>query len=73
MRLGAWLFAIRPEEGAATSIYLATAPEVQAVTGEYFEKRKPVPASKAARDEAIARTLWEVSAAMTGLPADAPT
>jgi len=69
MQIGARLVAISPEQGAATSIYLATAPEVEGITGLYFEKQKPVTPSPAARDEAAARRLWKVSEEMTGLHA----
>jgi NAD(P)-dependent dehydrogenase (short-subunit alcohol dehydrogenase family) len=67
MRISARLFAIRPEKGSATSIHLAAAPEVAGVTGQYFERQKPVVPSRAARDEVAARRLWQVSAEMTGL------
>jgi NAD(P)-dependent dehydrogenase (short-subunit alcohol dehydrogenase family) len=63
------LFALSPEEGAQTSIYLASSPEVEGVTGQYFYKCQPFRSSRATYDEAAARRLWEVSAAMTGLPA----
>jgi NAD(P)-dependent dehydrogenase (short-subunit alcohol dehydrogenase family) len=69
MQIGARLVAISPENGAATSIYLATAPEVEGMTGLYFKKRRPVIPSAAARDEAAARRLWQVSEEMTGLHA----
>jgi NAD(P)-dependent dehydrogenase (short-subunit alcohol dehydrogenase family) len=67
MQLSARLFAIGPEDGAAMSIYLATAAAAGGSTGQYFENRKPVPPSRAARDEAAARRLWKVSAELTGL------
>jgi NAD(P)-dependent dehydrogenase (short-subunit alcohol dehydrogenase family) len=54
-------FAISPGRGARTSIYLASSPEVDGVTGEYFYKCRPAPISKAARDDAAARRLWDVS------------
>jgi NAD(P)-dependent dehydrogenase (short-subunit alcohol dehydrogenase family) len=60
-------FTISPEQGAQTLIYLATAPEVEGVTGQYFTKRKPVKSSRQSYDEAAARRLWEVSARLTGL------
>lgn len=59
---------ISPEQGAQTSIYLATSPEVEGVTGKYFVKQKAVPSSPASYDTATASRLWQVSAAMTGLP-----
>ncbi len=60
-------FALSPEEGARTSIYLATAPEVAGTTGGYFVKERPAVPSRAARDPAAARRLWAASLAMTGL------
>jgi NAD(P)-dependent dehydrogenase (short-subunit alcohol dehydrogenase family) len=68
MGLSARLLAISPERGAATSIYLATAADLGDVTGKYFEKQKPVRASEAARDEAAAHWLWEISEAMCPFP-----
>jgi NAD(P)-dependent dehydrogenase (short-subunit alcohol dehydrogenase family) len=54
-------FAINSEKGARTSIYLASSPEVEGVTGGYFYKCKPTAPSKVAQDAAAARRLWEVS------------
>jgi len=53
--------------GARTSIYLASSPEVDGVSGKYFircRKRKP---SAAARDDALAEQLWRESARLTGV------
>lgn len=61
------LFAVTPEQGADNSIYLATAPEVAGVTGEYFVKREPVASSPLSRNEALARRLWEVSETLASL------
>jgi NAD(P)-dependent dehydrogenase (short-subunit alcohol dehydrogenase family) len=60
-------FGAKPEQGAETVVYLATSPEVQAITGKYFENRRPVRSSRESYDEATARRLWEISAEMTGL------
>jgi NAD(P)-dependent dehydrogenase (short-subunit alcohol dehydrogenase family) len=54
-------FAISPEKGARTSIYLATSPEVADVTGGYFYKCRPSTPTKVARDDEAARRLWAVS------------
>jgi NAD(P)-dependent dehydrogenase (short-subunit alcohol dehydrogenase family) len=62
--------ALSPEEGAQTSIYLATSPEVEGVSGKYFVKKEAVSSSEASYDEATARRLWQVSAEMTELPLD---
>jgi NAD(P)-dependent dehydrogenase (short-subunit alcohol dehydrogenase family) len=61
------LIAIPVEEGARTSIYLASSPEVEGITGQYFSKRKVVRSSAASRNEETARRLWQVSEKMTGL------
>jgi len=54
-------FILTPEKGARTSVYLASSPEVDGVTGEYFVKRRPRTPSAAARDEAAATLLWSLS------------
>jgi len=51
-----------PARGAATSIYLASAPEVEGVSGKYFANRKPRKTSKTSYDTAAAQRLWQVSA-----------
>jgi NAD(P)-dependent dehydrogenase (short-subunit alcohol dehydrogenase family) len=60
--------AISPEAGAQTSIYLAASPEVEGVSGQYFDKKQAVEPGRAARDGETARRLWEISARMTSLP-----
>jgi NAD(P)-dependent dehydrogenase (short-subunit alcohol dehydrogenase family) len=67
LRRAAELFAMTPEEGAQTSIYLATAPDVEGQTGQYFVRRKPAASSPESQDDATARKLWDVSASLTGL------
>lgn len=67
LRLSARLIAIKPEQGARTSIYLASSPEVEGLTGRYFEKCREARPSKAALDDDAARRLWEISMRMTGL------
>ncbi|MGD1038853.1 MAG: SDR family oxidoreductase [Roseiarcus sp.] len=59
-------FAISPEQGADTIVYLASSPEAGSVSGEYFCKRRIEKPSAAARDDAAARTLWEKSEAIAG-------
>ncbi len=60
-----------PARGAATSVYLASAPEVEGVTGQYFASRKPKTTSKASYDSAAAARLWQMSADLTSLAATA--
>lgn len=61
------LVATSPERGAQTSIYLASSPDVQGVTGRYFVKCRPARSSRASYDIAAARRLWEASERLTGL------
>jgi len=63
------IWALSVEEGAETSVYLASSPEVERVSGEYFYKKQSVPSSQYSYDEATAERLWRVSAEMTGLEA----
>jgi len=58
-----------PAQGAATSIHLASAPDLEQVTGRYFANSKPKRSSKHSYDEAAAARLWRVSADLVGLTA----
>lgn len=64
VRLGSKLLAISPEEGARTSVYLASSPEVEGSTGGYYAKSRPASVSKMAEDDIAARRLWEASDAL---------
>jgi NAD(P)-dependent dehydrogenase (short-subunit alcohol dehydrogenase family) len=55
------LFTIPAEQGALTSIYLANSPEVESVTGKYFEKCQAVPSAKISYDQDIQERLWTIS------------
>jgi NAD(P)-dependent dehydrogenase (short-subunit alcohol dehydrogenase family) len=59
--------AISPEEGAKTTLYLATSPEVEGITGKYFDRCKAVSSSPLSYDVQMARKLWDASVKMTGL------
>src|SRR5437016_1508825 len=61
------LFAISPEKGAETIIYLASSPKIAATTGRYFYESGPITPSYAARDDRAALLLWERSAALARL------
>jgi NAD(P)-dependent dehydrogenase (short-subunit alcohol dehydrogenase family) len=54
-------FFLTPEQGAQTSIYLASSPDVEGVTGKYFAKSKPKQANKNAYVEADWTRLWSYS------------
>jgi retinol dehydrogenase 14 len=58
-----------PQQGAATSIYLASSPEVQGVTGQYFVNGRAQRSNAASYDETAAGRLWRVSAGLVGLNA----
>jgi short-subunit dehydrogenase len=59
--------ALPPEKGADTIVYLASSREVETTTGEYFVNRKITEPSRAARDDAAAKRLWEASEKLAGL------
>jgi NAD(P)-dependent dehydrogenase (short-subunit alcohol dehydrogenase family) len=50
-----------PAHGAATSIYLASAPEAAGFTSQYFANRRPKTSAKASYDTAAMARLWQVS------------
>ncbi len=50
-----------PARGAETSIYLASSPEVEGITGRYFVDKKIAPSSPESHDTQLAKRLWEVS------------
>jgi hypothetical protein len=58
-------FALSSATGARTSIYLASSPDVEGVSGQYFYKCRVAKPSDAALDDAAAERLWDVSAALT--------
>ncbi|MFN2214852.1 MAG: SDR family oxidoreductase [Anaerolineales bacterium] len=61
------LWAISPQEGAETSVYLASSSEVAGVSGKYFYQKHPVLSSAFSRDEDAARRLWDASVELTGI------
>jgi NAD(P)-dependent dehydrogenase (short-subunit alcohol dehydrogenase family) len=56
-----------PEQGADTLAWLATAPEVAGMTGQYFQNRRALPLSRDASDPDLAAQLWRVSEELCGL------
>ncbi|NVM53815.1 MAG: SDR family oxidoreductase [Candidatus Helarchaeota archaeon] len=59
-----------PKKGARTSIYLASSPDVEGVTGKYFMAKKEVKSSKISYDESVAKRLWDISAELVKLKQD---
>jgi NAD(P)-dependent dehydrogenase (short-subunit alcohol dehydrogenase family) len=59
-------FAISPEKGAETLVYLASSPRVAGIAGAYFYRCRPIRPSDAARDDTAALLLWKCSAELAG-------
>jgi NAD(P)-dependent dehydrogenase (short-subunit alcohol dehydrogenase family) len=59
-------FAISPEKGAETIVFLASSPDV-ALSGEYYYKCRPATPTAGARDDAAAERLWVESAKIAGI------
>jgi NAD(P)-dependent dehydrogenase (short-subunit alcohol dehydrogenase family) len=55
-------FAISPQKGAQTIVYLASSPDVADVTGKYFYKCRQATPNKEAQDDAKSARLWEETA-----------
>jgi NAD(P)-dependent dehydrogenase (short-subunit alcohol dehydrogenase family) len=60
-------FAISPEKGAETIVYLASSPDVASKSGEYFYKCRPATPTAGGRDDAAAERLWVESAKLAGV------
>jgi retinol dehydrogenase-14 len=59
---------LSPEEGAKTSLYVATASELEGVTGKYFRNpQKEVPSSSLSYDQYLQEALWSASLKAVGL------
>jgi NAD(P)-dependent dehydrogenase (short-subunit alcohol dehydrogenase family) len=58
---------LTPEQGARTSIYLASSPEVRGVSGKYYDQQKAVPSDPGTYDRDASQRLWEISEQMVGL------
>ena len=56
-----------PETGADTPVWAATSPQAAAVTGSYFEKRRPAKTNPLASDRDAAERMWVASAELCGL------
>ncbi|MFW9993881.1 MAG: SDR family oxidoreductase [Candidatus Odinarchaeota archaeon] len=58
---------ISPEKGAETSIYLASSPEVEHISGKYFVKKQETPSADFTYDRELQKRLWRTSEELTGL------
>jgi len=67
--VGTWMvgkvFGRKPEQGAATSLYLAASPEVEGVSGRYYADCKPIQSSPESYQPGRAEKLWQVSLELT--------
>jgi len=61
-----------PAQGAQTSIYLASSPDMDGVTGQFFANLRPRTANKAAYDTGMTARLWQVSADLVGMTPATP-
>jgi NAD(P)-dependent dehydrogenase (short-subunit alcohol dehydrogenase family) len=70
VKIVAWLFkntfAITPAKGAETSVYLATSPDVEMITGKYFDNKREKESSKISYDLETQKRLWETSENLVG-------
>jgi NAD(P)-dependent dehydrogenase (short-subunit alcohol dehydrogenase family) len=62
------MMALTPEKGAQTSIYLASSPDVEGVTGKYYQNCREIPSSALSYQREAARKLWQVSLEMCDFP-----
>jgi retinol dehydrogenase 12 len=60
-----------PQRGARSLVWLALSDEAQGLTGEYVQDERVLAPSAQAQDDTLAERLWERSAQLVGLPADA--
>jgi NAD(P)-dependent dehydrogenase (short-subunit alcohol dehydrogenase family) len=58
VRRSSWM---TPEEGARNIVHVASSPDLEGVTGRYFDQGRDAPSSPPSYDEAVARRLWDVS------------
>jgi len=59
---------ITSADGAKTIVYVATSPDISGQSGLYFERNLPREPSPLARDEWLAKQLWDESKQLVGLP-----
>jgi retinol dehydrogenase 12 len=68
LRLAVALFGISPARGSRTPLYVATSPEIAAVTGAYFSRCRAVPSSTASHDADAAAALWQLCEREVAMP-----
>lgn len=66
LKMAVRMFALSVEKGAETSVYLASSPEVEGISGKYFVKKKEANPAAKALDAQAAQRLWSISEQLTG-------
>lgn len=61
------LFMARPKKGAETVVYLASSPDSEGASGEYYEKKRVKKSSRESYDSGVSERLWNTSMRLTGL------
>ncbi|KIY98551.1 retinol dehydrogenase 14 (all-trans/9-cis/11-cis) [Monoraphidium neglectum] len=61
-------FTKTPVQGAQTSIFLASSPEAEGITGKYYSDCKPISSTPASYDVDVAKKLYDVSLELVGAP-----
>lgn len=69
-RWAARTFLITPEKGAQTSVYVAASPELEGVTGKYFDACKEAKPSALVHDAALRKRLWDLSESLSSARLD---
>lgn len=76
MLAGVWWvmsrFLMSPEQGAQNSIYVATAPELAHVSGQYFVKQRAAKSNPLSYDQGLTRQVWDLSAKLCGIDSTEP-
>ena len=60
-------FTKSPKQGAETSVYLASSPDVDGVSGKYFDNKRESRSSRVSLEEEPQELLWKMSADLTGI------
>lgn len=67
LRIGFDISGSSVESGAATSVHLASSPEMNGVSGKYFVNCQPADAAEQTHDLELQKKFWQISETLTGL------
>jgi len=65
-------FQVSAKKAAETSVYLASSPEVEGVTGKYFKRKQEAISSPISYDRQMQKRLWDLTAELLGLASKTP-